>query len=131
MQLEDKFYPMKGYEETHLINPITQKVYSKIKNKILKGSIHTGKKGGYKGINIKIIDYYMNDIETRKKWDASLKDFKKIEGDKSVYILHSVSHKPSFFIAEREVVDKRYDFYVNDIYYDFSSSVDDTVIPLL
>ena len=70
----------------------------------------------------------MNDIETRKKWDASLKDFKKIEGDKSIYILHSVSHKPSFFIAEREVVDKRYDFYVNDIYYDFSSSVDDTVI---
>ena len=84
-----------------------------------------------KGINIKIIDYYMNDIETRKKWDASLKDLKKIEGDKSVYILHSVSHNPSFFIAEREVVDKRYDFYVNDIYYDFSSSVDDTVIPLL
>ena len=57
MQLEDKFYPMKGYEETHLINPITQEVYSKIKNKILKGSIHTGKKGGYKGINIKTDGY--------------------------------------------------------------------------
>ena len=55
MQLEDKFYPMKGYEETHLINPITQEVYSKIKNKILKGSIHTGEKGGYKGINIKFL----------------------------------------------------------------------------
>ena len=57
MQLEDKFYPMKGYEETHLINPITQEVYSKIKNKILKGSIHTGGKGGYKGINIKTDGY--------------------------------------------------------------------------
>ena len=57
MQLEDKFYPMKGYEETHLINPITQEVYSKIKNKILKGSIHTGKTGGYKGINIKTDGY--------------------------------------------------------------------------
>ena len=42
MQLEDKFYPMKGYEETHLINPITQEVYSKIKNRVLKGSINDG-----------------------------------------------------------------------------------------
>lgn len=42
MQLEDKFYPMKGYEETHLINPITQEVYSKIKNRVLKGSVNDG-----------------------------------------------------------------------------------------
>ena len=57
MKLENKFYPIKGYEETHLINPITQEVYSNIKNKILKGSIHTGEKGGYKGVNIKTDGY--------------------------------------------------------------------------
>lgn len=79
------------------------------------------------GTTIKILDFFMNDIEARKKWDASLKSFKRIEGNKSVYILHSVSHKPSFFISEREVIDKRFDFYVNDVYYDFSSSVDDSV----
>lgn len=42
MQLEDKFYPMKGYEETHLINPITQEIYSKIKKRVLKGSVNDG-----------------------------------------------------------------------------------------
>ena len=79
------------------------------------------------GTSIKIVDFFMNDIEARKKWDGSLKNFKKIEGNKRVYILHSVSHKPSFFISEREVVDKRFDFYANDAYYDFSSSVNDSV----
>ena len=49
MQLEDKFYPMKGYEETHLINPITQEVYSKIKNKILK-QMDIKKQNGYQYI---------------------------------------------------------------------------------
>lgn len=34
------------------------------------------------------------------------------------------------FVSERDVVDKRYDFYENGIYYDFSSSVKDDLIPL-
>ena len=33
-------------------------------------------------------------------------------------------------MSEREIIDKRYDFYENDIYYDFSSSVKDDFIPL-
>lgn len=44
MKIENKFYPIKGYESTHLINPITQEVYSNIKKKVLKGSIHYEKK---------------------------------------------------------------------------------------
>lgn len=42
MKIENKFYPIKGYEDTHLINPITQEVYSNIKKKILKGTINNG-----------------------------------------------------------------------------------------
>jgi len=57
MKLENKFYPIKGYEKTHLINPITLEVYSNIKKRILKCSIHSGKSGGYKGINIKTNGY--------------------------------------------------------------------------
>lgn len=52
MELENKFYPLKGFEKTHLINPITQEVYSLIKNKILKGSIMEG----YKGYHLKVCD---------------------------------------------------------------------------
>ena len=57
MEVKNKFYPIKGYEKTHLINPITQEVYSIIKSKILKGSIHKGKCNGYKGVNIKTNGY--------------------------------------------------------------------------
>ena len=42
MKIENKFYPIKGYENTHLINPITQEVYSDIRKRILKGSINSG-----------------------------------------------------------------------------------------
>jgi hypothetical protein len=31
------------------------------------------------------------------------------------------------FVSERDVIDKRLDFYENDIYYDFSSSINDNV----
>ncbi len=34
------------------------------------------------------------------------------------------------FVSERDAADKRYDFYVNGIYYDFSSSVKDDLIPI-
>ena len=34
------------------------------------------------------------------------------------------------FVSERDIVDKRYDFYVNDIYYDFSSSANDDFVPI-
>lgn len=49
MKIENKFYPIKGYESTHLINPITQEVYSNIKKKVLKGSLV----GGYISYSIK------------------------------------------------------------------------------
>jgi len=36
------FVPLKNYEKTHLINKDTQKIYSIIKRKVLKGSINEG-----------------------------------------------------------------------------------------
>lgn len=38
------FTPIKGFEETHLINKETQEVYSLIKKKLLKGSLNEGYK---------------------------------------------------------------------------------------
>lgn len=53
MEIEDKFYPVKGYEDYYSINPITLEVYSNIKETILKGSIHRDKHGGYLGFCLK------------------------------------------------------------------------------
>ena len=82
------------------------------------------------GTTIKDIDFAMNDPQTRLKWDTSLKDYKIIEGNKENYILHYIMKSPMIFVSERDVIDKRLDFYENDIYYDFSSSVKDDFIPL-
>ena len=37
-----KFIPIKGFEETHLINKDTQEVYSFVKKRVLKGSTVDG-----------------------------------------------------------------------------------------
>ena len=86
-----------------------------------------------KEVNIKLIDQYMNIPKKRLSWDTAIKDYKIIEKDKEkeeIYVLHCICKSPIMFVSERDVVDKRYDFYENDIYYDFSSSVKDDFIPL-
>lgn len=81
------------------------------------------------GITIKLLDFYMNDPSTRKKWDKSLNDYKKVKGDTKMYLVYSLTTKPMMFVSERDIIEKRYDFYIGDIYYDFSSSVDDDFYP--
>ena len=82
-------------------------------------------------INIKTIDKYMNEPEKRLKWDNSIREYKIVERVNSeVYLLHYICKSPMLFVSERDVVDKRYDFYEGEIYYDFSSSVKDDLIPL-
>ena len=84
-----------------------------------------------KDVNIRLIDQYMNIPKKRLLWDSSIKDYKIIEKDKEeTYLLHYICKSPIIFVSERDVVDKRFDFYENDIYYDFSSSVKDDYIPL-
>ena len=82
-----------------------------------------------KGTTIQVLDFYMNNPEIRLKWDKSLKDYKIIEGDKNKYILHYICKSPMIFVSERDVIDKRYDFYSNNAFYDFSSSTNDNFLP--
>ena len=83
------------------------------------------------GVTVKIIDDYMNRPEKRIKWDKSIRDYRIVERhNKEVYILYYICKSPMLFVSERDVVDKRYDFYVNNIYYDFSSSTKDDIIPV-
>ena len=82
-----------------------------------------------KGTTIQVLDFYMNNPEIRLKWDKSLKDYKIIEGDKNKYILHYICKSPMIFVSERDVIDKRYDFYSNNAFYDFSSSTNHDFLP--
>ena len=84
-----------------------------------------------KDIDIKTLDKYMNEPEKRLKWDKTIREYKiKERISNEVYLLHYICKSPMIFVSERDVVDKRYDFYVNEIYYDFSSSVKDDLIPI-
>ena len=81
------------------------------------------------GIDIKLLDFYMNDPATRKKWDKGLNEYKKVKGDNKMYLVYSLTTKPMMFVSERDIIEKRYDFYIGDVYYDFSSSVNDEFYP--
>ena len=88
-----------------------------------------------KEVNIKILDEYMNIPSKRLEWDKSIKDYKIIKNinskeNEKIYLLHYICKSPMILVSERDVVEKRYDFYEKDIYYDFSSSVKDDYIPL-
>jgi len=71
----------------------------------------------------------MYNPELRLKWDSSAKSITKKEGDDSNYIVHIHMNSPVFFISERDIVDKRVEFYHNDIYYSLSTSVNDDYMP--
>ena len=82
-------------------------------------------------VTVKLIDEYMNDPEKRLKFDNTIRAYKIIERvNTEVYLLHYICKSPMIFVSERDVVDKRYDFYEGDVYYDFSSSTKDDLIPL-
>ena len=83
------------------------------------------------GVTVKLIDDYMNVPEKRLKWDQSIRYYNIVEKiNDEVYLLHYICKSPMLFVSERDVVDKRYDFYVNGIYYDFSSSVNNNIVPI-
>jgi len=65
--------------------------------------------------------------DKRKKWDETYKDLKKLEGNDEVYVIKSTLKSPLFIISERDVIDKRIEFIYEDIYYNFSSSVENNV----
>ena len=96
---------------------------------LIKMKYILSKKEFIEGTNIKLLDFYMNDPSTRKKWDKGLNEYKKIKGDNKMYLVYSLTTKPMLFVSERDIIEKRYDFYIGDVYYDFSSSVNDEFYP--
>ena len=82
-------------------------------------------------VTVKLIDDYMNNPEKRIKWDNSIRYYNIVERhNDEVYILHYICKSPMLFVSERDIVDKRFDFYENGIYYDFSSSANNDFVPI-
>jgi hypothetical protein len=78
-----------------------------------------------KGTTQKNIIYTMRDPEARMKWDKKFKEFYTMENGKLCKIVYSRMNRPIFFISERDTIEKRYEFYYNNNYYSYTSSVED------
>ncbi len=79
---------------------------------------------------------YLRDLiyipEVRKSWDDSYKELKKFgEGDEEVYAIRSWFKSPLFIVSERDLIDKRIEFFKGNTYYNFASSLDDSVFAFL
>ena len=98
-------------------------------------SIFTANKSSFpKNTSLKMISKYMLNSKERNSWDTQFKLYEIIEGSEEgkevKCILHNWIKSPIFLVSERDVVDKRYDFFHNGRFYSFESSVNDDYIPL-
>jgi len=56
-----------------------------------------------------------------------VKDIKVLEGNEEAYICQNVSASPNFLISERETIDKRFEFTHDEVFYNFSTSIEENV----
>ncbi len=94
---------------------------------IVKGVYKVAKKEFTEGITIEYMSELIYVPELRESWDESYKQFKKLEGNSEVYATRSWLKSPLFIISERDVIEKRIDFFKGSTYYNFASSLDDSV----
>ena len=74
-------------------------------------------------INKEDIINTLKDIKNRKKRDENIKEIKIIEEYENSYLIHTSYNKPIFFISERDILEKKVEFYFNNNYYSYCSSV--------
>jgi hypothetical protein len=87
-----------------------------------------------KNTSIKMIAKYMLNTKERNSWDPQFKLYKVIEGSEEgkevKCILHNWMKSPMFLVSERDIVEKRFDFFYEGKFYSYESSVNDDYIPL-
>ena len=87
-----------------------------------------------KNTSIKMLFKYMLNVTERNSWDTQFKLYKVIEGSEEgkepKCILHNWMKSPMFLVSERDIVEKRYDFFHNGKFISCESSVNDDYIPL-
>ena len=98
-------------------------------------SIYTVNKSIYPPkTSIRMIAKYLNFIKERSSWDTQLKSYKIIEGTENgsevKCIVHNWLKSPMFLVSERDIIDKRYEFFYEGKFYSCESSVNDDYYPL-
>ena len=87
-----------------------------------------------KNTSIRMISKYMLNTKERSSWDTQLKQYQVIEGSEEgkeiKCILHNWMKSPMFLVSERDIVEKRFDFFYEGKLYSCESSVNDDYIPL-
>ena len=84
-----------------------------------------------KNTSIQDILEYTTYTNVRILWDNQLKIYKVIEGNETEKcIIQNWMKSPIFFMSERDILDKKIDFYENGILYTFESSVNDNYIEI-
>ena len=95
--------------------------------------VYTSQKSEYpENTSLRMIAKYMLNENERNKWDKSIKSYKIIEGSEEgkeiKCIIHNWMKSPLFLVSERDIVEKRYDFFHEGIFYSVESSVNDNYI---
>ena len=98
-------------------------------------SIYTVNKSIYPPkTSIRMIAKYLNFIKERSSWDTQLKSYKIIEGTENgsevKCIVQNWLKSPMFLVSERDIIDKRYEFFYEGKFYSCESSVNDDYYPL-
>ena len=111
------------YKKDGLI--LSSKESSLLTNKfpLIKMEYKISKSEFKKNINKEDIINTLKDIKNRKKWDENIKEIKIIEEYENSYLIHTSYNKPIFFISERDILEKKVEFYFNNNYYSYCSSV--------
>ena len=111
------------YKKDSLI--LSSKESSLLTNKfpLIKMEYKISKSEFKNNINKEDIINTLKDIKNRKKWDENIKEIKIIEEYENSYLIHTSYNKPIFFISERDILEKKVEFYFNNNYYSYCSSV--------
>jgi hypothetical protein len=137
--LFNKTFDDTEFKNIHNKPPLTLDVKSSgtfITNKLqITRNIYTAPISSFpKGVSLRMISRYMLNVKERSSWDKSLKSYTIIEGNENGKeircIVHNWMKSPMFFVSERDLVEKRFDFFHEGKFYSYESSVNDDYIPL-
>lgn len=133
VNLVNSFFALEGFET--LYDQLDLNLEYKKDGTQLNSEIGLGK-GRYKcektnfkaNITVENMVDFIYNPEVRTKWDTSVKLMQKLEGDNEAYVIRNWMNSPGFLISEREVIDKRFEFFYDGVYYNISASVNEDVI---
>ena len=113
------------YNKDNLILSSKDSSFLTQKFPLVKMEYKIPKKDFNKDIGIEHIVNTLKDLKKRMLWDDNIKEMEIIEEFENSYIIHTSYNKPIFFISERDILEKKVEFYFNNKYYSYSSSVSD------